>query len=632
MELRSICLIAPFLKQEVLFVFCGEYFMDIQSSTGLHNLLHCLCCGWGGQNHLHKKDVNTSKMPSGTSYFTKSFTELKNVVLAIKKNACCSRFMRTSGEVYAFHRSHTIFGRLVFIFLFSFFSSHTFCGNKNSFRLYDLPAELISEIASYLSVNDVFSLHLVCKEVNNKLKDYLLEYRRMAKYFYGDYEKGYRKFIANFEIPPIEDMKCRDPLIRLAFHRMKSDKYLKSIQEQIVSLFLTELSDEGQIQLSDEEQIISCLEKLCRDSDDRKARFLRLLQDQIKKLRDSCVVGHTKQVNSVIQLANGLLVSSAKDYTLRVWDIDKPQGKQCVKKLTGCFGLVPLSDGWLVSKSENYTLKVWDFDEPEEVRCIKTLSGHNGLVYSVIQLSDGRLVSCSDDRTFKVWDLTRPDGKECVRTLAEHKDVVYSIIELSDGRLASGSASLLKVRDLAEPERLRSFWAGGRVHSIIQLVDGRLALSNHDYGTLHVLDLAKQEDDPMFMIDLYPNVSDFSLIQLVEGELVSSYQKNTLAVWDLGKQEKQEPVRLLKGHQDKVSAIIQLADGRLVSASRDHTLRVWDLTRADGSDCVGVLIGHKTAVNFVIQLTDGRLVSGAEDGELIIWNLAPQKESADADY
>ena len=49
----------------------------------------------------------------------------------------------------------------------------------------------------------------------------------------------------------------------------------------------------------------------------------------------STLEGHTGRVSSVIQLENGKLVSASYDGTLKVWDLSKPEGQQCVANLRG---------------------------------------------------------------------------------------------------------------------------------------------------------------------------------------------------------------------------------------------------------------------------------------------------------
>ena len=74
--------------------------------------------------------------------------------------------------------------------------------------------------------------------------------------------------------------------------------------------------------------------------------------------------------------------------------------------------LTVLPDGRLASCSSDRTLKVWDLSRPKGQECVATLRGHTSAVILVTLLPDGRLVSCSADKTIKVWDLSKPKGQE----------------------------------------------------------------------------------------------------------------------------------------------------------------------------------------------------------------------------
>ena len=249
--------------------------------------------------------------------------------------------------------------------------------------------------------------------------------------------------------------------------------------------------------------------------------------------------GHEHYIFSVIQLKDGRLVSASLDRTLKVWDLTKPEGQQCVATLEGhkfwICSVIQLKDGRLVSASRDKTLKVWDLNKPEDQQCVATLRGHEDYVMSVIQLKDGRLVSTSWDKTLKVWDLNESEGQQCVATLRGHTDTIYSVIQLKNGRVVSASGDrTLKVWDLNESEG----------QQCIATLRGHTGLV-------------------------------YSVIQLKDGRVVSASGDKTLKVWDLTKPEGQECVATLRGHTGMVYSVIQLKDGRFVSASQDKTLKVW---------------------------------------------------------
>nr|WP_306671603.1 hypothetical protein [Endozoicomonas sp. ONNA2] len=80
--------------------------------------------------------------------------------------------------------------------------------------------------------------------------------------------------------------------------------------------------------------------------------------------------GHTDVVRTVTLLADGLLASRSDDMTIKVWDMSKPDGQQCVATLVGHYRAVHsiklLPDGLLVSYSYDTTIKLWNIMSPNE--------------------------------------------------------------------------------------------------------------------------------------------------------------------------------------------------------------------------------------------------------------------------
>ncbi|MBO9480372.1 hypothetical protein [Salinisphaera sp. G21_0] len=130
------------------------------------------------------------------------------------------------------------------------------------------------------------------------------------------------------DIPAVPGNEIYDPLLRLAYHRYVSNKYLES----------------------------------------------NPLQTSVMTLN-----GHTGWVTCVTILPDGRLVSCSYDGTIKVWDLSKPNGQQCVA----------------------------------------TLKEHTKEVLFVTPLPGGRLASCSLDETIKLWDLGKPDGLQCMVKLNE---------------------------------------------------------------------------------------------------------------------------------------------------------------------------------------------------------------------
>ena len=115
----------------------------------------------------------------------------------------------------------------------------------------------------------------------------------------------------------------------------------------------------------------------CRDLNENTIRVRENFKLDVRELGygqkipaymfDECRVleGHTRWVNSVIELRNGKLASVSVDSTLRIWDLEKSVG--------------------------------------EEGYC-RVLRGHMSTVSSVIELRNGKLDSVSLDRTLRIWE------------------------------------------------------------------------------------------------------------------------------------------------------------------------------------------------------------------------------------
>ncbi|UYM16898.1 WD40 repeat domain-containing protein [Endozoicomonas euniceicola] len=403
-----------------------------------------------------------------------------------------------------------------------------------------LPPEILFEIAKGLSWRDVNNWSLAAKRFFEVFYTFNMKEKltKLSHQYYGSAAKAhrYRKMIKNMDIPAVPNSEIDDPLLRLAYRRTASNKYLTSLGS------------------STQQQCVATLK------------------------------GHTEEVLSVTPLADGRLASASADGTVKVWDLSKPDGKQCVATLKGHTSWVnsvtSLADGRLASGSRDKTVKVWDLSKPDGERCVVTLSGHIFYVTSVTPLADGRLASGSYDKTVKVWDLSKPPGKECVATLEGHTSWVTSVTPLPDGRLASASHDgTVKVWDLKKLDGVQrmaklNHW----IHSVTLLADKRLASGSHD-GIVRVWDLSKPAG-AQCVVTLEGHIDMVnSVTPLTDGRLASGSRDKTVRVWDLGKPDGEQCVVTLEGHTHIVYSVTSLADGRLASASDDKTIKVWALSK-----------------------------------------------------
>ncbi|UYM16864.1 F-box/WD repeat-containing protein [Endozoicomonas euniceicola] len=401
-----------------------------------------------------------------------------------------------------------------------------------------LPTEILLKIAEGLPLHDVNNWALTNKNFST-LFNTQTKLKILSDRYYGSAAEAYREIIKNGDVPAVPNSEIDDPLLRLAYQRYKSNKYLTSLgnstQQQCVATL------EGHT-----EEVLSVTPladgRLASGSEDCTVK----VWDLSKPDGSQCVAtleGHTDEVRSVTSLADGRLASASSDNTVRVWDLSKPAGEQCVvtlkKDYTTMNSVTPLADGRLATASRtNNTVWVWDLSKPDGEQCVATLEGHTFWLSSVTPLADGRLASASWDETVRVWDLSKPDGEQCVLTLEGHIDMVNSVTPLADGRLASASSD----------------------------------------NTVGVWDLSKP-DGEQCVLTLEGHTEVLSVTPLADGRLASASSDKTVRVWDLSKPDGEQCVATLKGHTDVVFSVTQLADGRLASGSKDKTIKVWALSK-----------------------------------------------------
>ena len=185
--------------------------------------------------------------------------------------------------------------------------------------LLTLPTELLLNITKDLPLRDISRLASINTELSTTLNTEEKLTILSARY-YGHASEAYRKSIENKKIPAVPNHEIDDPLLRLAYHRVTSNKHLISLG--------------------------SNTEQLC-----------------VATLK-----GHTDGVLSVTTLPDGRLVSSSADNTVKVWDLSKPDEQQCVVTLEGhtrCVASITvLTDERLASGSADHTVKVWDLSKP----------------------------------------------------------------------------------------------------------------------------------------------------------------------------------------------------------------------------------------------------------------------------
>ncbi len=347
-----------------------------------------------------------------------------------------------------------------------------------------------------------------------------------------------------------------------------------------------------------------------------------------------------KNINTkeMVTLSNGWLALIYERTLIKVLGLSEPDGHPYVvatlnevnnesKDDSYITSLTPMPRQRLASSHDNGTIKIWDLTKPDGEQCVVILEGHTRFVDSVTVLSNGQLASASDDNTVKVWDLNRPYGDQCVTTLKGHTDCVGSVIQLSSGFLASASEDrTLKVWNLSMPDGeqcVATFMNQNKEEDLTYLtpLPGGRIVSCFDIRTAKVWDpSAPWLKEPVATLGV--GESDDTLLfftPLADGRLVS-YGIGRIRVWDLNKPDGNQCEAILEGHISFVRSVIQMPNGWLASCSHDGTVKIWNLDRSHGQQCMATL-EHNGKVGSVAALPHDRLVSLSSDGIVKVWDL-----------
>ena len=74
-----------------------------------------------------------------------------------------------------------------------------------------------------------------------------------------------------------------------------------------------------------------------------------------------CIKGHTKPINSIIQLNNQKLVTSSDENNIILWDLKDPDAKYFIEGHTNLVSCLTLLEGnKFISVSKDKTLKIWE--------------------------------------------------------------------------------------------------------------------------------------------------------------------------------------------------------------------------------------------------------------------------------
>ena len=149
---------------------------------------------------------------------------------------------------------------------------------------------------------------------------------------------------------------------------------------------------------------------------------------------------HTAAVTGIAALGDGLIASSSRDASVRVWRLSTPLAGACARVLRGhgdaVYAVCHLGGTRCASGGEDGTARVWD---AATGACLREFR-HAGAVTALAALSNGArdlLVTGCSDHAVRVWDAF---GGEMEYELHGHADGVTA---LAVARSAAGAAKIV---------------------------------------------------------------------------------------------------------------------------------------------------------------------------------------------
>ncbi len=291
--------------------------------------------------------------------------------------------------------------------------------------------------------------------------------------------------------------------------------------------------------------------------------------------------GHGTAVESVGYSADGKLVMSSANQSIKLWDVATGRELRTIfgKSIHYCCATLSPNSKSVLSGSEDGSLKLWDVATGGELRAF---AGHKDRVTSIAISTDGNTAaSASFDGTIKLWDLSTGRELHSISTLGSNQknSPVYSI-------RFSPNDKLLAFAGMDKTVRLRDIATGRELH----------ILTGHKKT---VYSVAFSRDG---------------------NTLVSGSFDNTLKLWDTATGHE---LHTLTGHKKAVYSVAFSPDGQsVVSGSEDGTAKLWDVTT--GQELLS-FAENGSAINSIAFSPNGKSVAlGSFDGAIKFWNLAEE--------
>ena len=282
--------------------------------------------------------------------------------------------------------------------------------------------------------------------------------------------------------------------------------------------------------------------------------------------------GHSNWVDNVtFSPCGGFLVSSSRDKSLRVWDIENETQKMVCPDFEGTW-MKPFysPEGELLVIVEiRDTIEVWNIECREK---LYTLELPPRSIYAK-WFWEFPQQAITDKKT-KVGNIHTSS------TLREFTCYPDPVLFLPDGATLAtrGYRNGIVLWDVERKQARKTLLGGKRIASFTVLPCGNMLAATSQDRNVTVWD-AEKPDEPIAEFTEQAQSRWYMVFAPIGDRLAVGSREGTIYLQDLKRNEKLKP---LKGHTDLTWSVSFSPDGkRLVSGSNDKTARLWDVASSE---------------------------------------------------
>ena len=408
---------------------------------------------------------------------------------------------------------------------------------------------------------------------------------KILKLFYGDY------YTEKDEVINTKDVE--------------SLRYINSIKHELVKMEMSKDVSFFQ-KLNDAKSIIDNL----RTSSNKFNFNIKIEYDKLKynyNFEYEIKSAHDKFITSLLVLKDDRILTTAKDYSMKIWEEKTEQYtlEKTIEKRCGCIiCALPIENNKILTSSiTNNTIYMWSPNNNEGLSIEQSLTLHSDIVLSMIRLENGNLVSCGKDNKVIIWKKNEGGFYEEKQTIKEERPIL----------------------------------------KLITLKNNRFGYTSDD-GILFILEESNEEKKYVKICELNHEGRILSMCEMENGYIftggtgLNGKKNNHIYIWKPEEGKGYVHSQTLSGHKSDVNDIIQLKDGRIISSSRDRNLIIWkeniviDNNKNEGGENNEknsenkikyvkdeILSEYPHGMFLLVQLKDGRICTTTSNNSLIFW-------------